>query len=331
MTVIIRVDANKSIGMGHLMRCFTLAKEFKRQGHHVSFACYELHENASKIIGDDFNIIHIGSLDSLEFMERTEPPSVIIVDHYELNIEWHHKIKEYGVPLVVVDDLANRKICADIILNQNVNAQPKMYQESSANLLLLGLDFTLLREEFVSPPQGINNEYGLLISMGGADGKNQTPRILRSLEELSFDQKVLVLIGATAKNKDEIIELSNSLKLKVDTKTNSREVAKDLLSSELCIGAGGISSYERVALAVPTMTICTADNQVPSTKTLAKLGVLAYAGIWDEITDRELLNKIKDFLKDKELHGHIATKSLQVLDKKGAKRSVEKIIHHVNS
>ena len=33
MNIAFRVDASKNIGIGHLMRCFALSEELKKQGH----------------------------------------------------------------------------------------------------------------------------------------------------------------------------------------------------------------------------------------------------------------------------------------------------------
>ena len=50
MNVVFRVDSSNEMGLGHLMRCLTLAGELKRQRHRVTFVCRELIGNLISLI-----------------------------------------------------------------------------------------------------------------------------------------------------------------------------------------------------------------------------------------------------------------------------------------
>jgi len=45
MRILIRTDASVSVGIGHVMRCLTLADQLRREGAQVVFVCNDLPGN----------------------------------------------------------------------------------------------------------------------------------------------------------------------------------------------------------------------------------------------------------------------------------------------
>ena len=62
MNVSFRVDSSNKIGIGHLMRCLTLADELSKQNHDVVFICRELTGNLITLINYLVLIFLISSL-----------------------------------------------------------------------------------------------------------------------------------------------------------------------------------------------------------------------------------------------------------------------------
>ena len=335
MKIFFRVDANNEIGMGHFMRCLTLAKEFQNDGHQVTFISFDLHEKARQLIPNKIELCEINNLHSFNFLPQKieHKNSLVIVDHYQIDVAWHQKAKERNLALLVIDDLANSDILADFILNQNINASAESYRKLvkfDKTHFLIGPSYALLRKEFSTSQKKMKKKYDLLISMGGADGKNQTPRILKILDKINYKNKILILIGATSQNLNEVERQVENLQLNCEIKVNSTEVANDMRQSALCIGAGGTSCYERASLSIPTLVLGTADNQIPSTMEFEKRGIISYAGQWDKINDSTFLSKISSFLNDLTLHEQLRINSKEIIDGKGARRSLEKIMEKLS-
>ena len=63
MKAVIYANGSSTIGLGHIMRTLTIAKELKNKGIIVEYVTDRSDENAVKLIKDNgFNIIHITSI-----------------------------------------------------------------------------------------------------------------------------------------------------------------------------------------------------------------------------------------------------------------------------
>ena len=158
----------------------------------------------------------------------TEPGEFdwVIVDHYSLDIDWEKKIieglsKSRKTKLLVIDDLANRKHQADILIDQNyfgARTEKRYERWLPENCRqLLGPTYALLGPEYalLHPLTEKRTEIKrVLIYFGGVDSENITARALQALmdPELS-DLAVDVVLGLQAPYRQEIEEIMAIRKL----------------------------------------------------------------------------------------------------------------------
>ena len=134
MFVVIRADASKHIGSGHIMRCLTLAKELRNLGAIVEFITRNHSENLNtQIIEQGFKLRLLPnhnklveqrtlseyeqwlgvsqSVDAEETIKALsgKQPDLLIVDHYALDYNWEKKLRKIIDKIMVIDDLANRR------------------------------------------------------------------------------------------------------------------------------------------------------------------------------------------------------------------------------
>ena len=116
--------------------------------------------------------------------------------------------------------------------------------------------------------------------MGGSDIHNITEKIIDIFEIYNkYNNKIIVdvIIGKSNKNYEKIkIKLKNvdSFNLYYDL-----EFIGDLLEkADLCIGAPGSTSYERVLMKVPCLSICIAENQKTVINKFIQSDVIKYLG-----------------------------------------------------
>lgn len=189
--VVFRLDAGTEYGLGHFSRCFALAQQLLEKQIEVSFYIYgnlNIHL-ANKLSYNAINIHQIDPLNSLAFLDDIKKSDVVVVDSYEVNEFALSNIKDRCSKLIVIDDFDKAYTEIDAVVNTSISSSkinaPRYRQ-------FLGIDYALLRKEFLVPPAQRQRE-GILISMGGSDPKNLTLEVLDVLFLLKVSEPIHVL------------------------------------------------------------------------------------------------------------------------------------------
>ncbi|MEK3719055.1 UDP-2,4-diacetamido-2,4,6-trideoxy-beta-L-altropyranose hydrolase [Paenibacillus sp. FSL H8-0034] len=282
-----RADASIQTGSGHVMRCLTLAKQCRAHGADVHFFCRQTVGNLfSFIVKEGFQLHSLPPLadnrietphEMLEYLANHTSPDWLIVDHYGIDYTWEAPIRKQIGNLFIIDDLANRKHDCTGLLDQNL--QPNMESRyidliPNGSKLFLGPSYALLREEFYKERVQLRNRTGpirrILISFGGSDPTGESRKALCALREWSNpDFQVDLIAGALNPDTEWLISQAQATAhIKVHRFTD--RMSSFMAQSDLAIGAGGSSTWERLYLGLPCAVIVVADNQLTMTEEAAK-------------------------------------------------------------
>lgn len=321
MKIAIRVDASSQIGSGHLMRCKTLADELRKRGAEILFICCERPGNLITLLRESGyatavlpapqsgDAINQGNDDSDAWPEMSQTidatqtlealgdaaPDWLIVDHYGLDIIWESLLRPRVGRIFVIDDLANRLHDCDILLDQNAHENPIGRYHGKippACTGLYGPRYALLREEFRTVKHQLKRRQQpikrILVTFGGADCTNETMKVLNVLEASIFSAVgVDVVIGIGHPGKNEIAALC-SRHACWHLHCGTKEMAGLMAGADIAVGAGGITTWERIYLGLPAFVKVTASNQAEALDYLARLGQVK---IWRDTGDlAELLS-----------------------------------------
>lgn len=156
--LIIRTDANLTIGTGHFMRCLAVAQIWRNNGGKTNFVMSNSSLEIEKRIKEEKLILDSissepGSRDdalTTAQIAQNNNSSWVVIDGYQFKGEYQKIIKNAGLNILFIDDYGHSEhYYADIVLNQNLYADEKIYNnKESYTKLLLGTKYTLLREEF---------------------------------------------------------------------------------------------------------------------------------------------------------------------------------------
>ena len=223
----------------------------------------------------------------------------LIVDHYAIDEDWQCKLKPYYNKLMVIDDLANRRHQCDVLIDANF---VKGYSQRYENLVktscaaLLGPDYCLISHEYNNPDLLLRESSGLvgrvLLYFGGVDQFNLSGLCLDvfSIDELKHIDLDIV-IGAMNQN-HESLSIAGVKRGKTTLHSSIPHLAKLINSADLALGAGGVTTWERMYLGLPSMIISIAENQVLGAETLSENKFATYLGFHTEITKKSLANAI---------------------------------------
>jgi spore coat polysaccharide biosynthesis predicted glycosyltransferase SpsG len=140
---------------------------------------------------------------------------------------------------------------------------------------LLGTDYLLLREEFRNLPEMEVRDkvHNILVTVGGYDMRNLTPKIIKALSELDLDEindqyldkknlHIDVVIGPSFDNIKEIVKAVQKSKLDISLNFNVKKMSKLMIKSDIAISSGGSTLYELAVTKTPALVLLQAENQV---------------------------------------------------------------------
>lgn len=344
----IRADGSTNIGMGHIMRCLSMAKGFRNVGTNVYFL--SRHEQGiSRIQQDGFEVIKMPyrksrSLEGFsygDFSELEEDAKeiinsiktfnldVLVVDSYNVTKEFFLELKPH-VKLCYVDDVNKFVYPVDVLINGNITGTTLNYTKySDDELMLLGLKYNLIRDEFKGLPERIINRdvREIMITTGGSDPFNLSLRlagIILSDEEFK-NIGINIVVGSGFTDVDNLRELCQKNK-NVVLHENVSKMSEIMLRSDISISAGGSTLYELCACGTPTLGIVIADNQREVVDVLSAEGYITSLGRHSELSDREVLGSLKLLCKDYDRRAFVSRKIQKLVDGEGVRRVVEEIM-----
>ncbi len=320
MKAVFRVDASAQLGVGHLVRCLTLARQLQAGGADITFACAPLPSGLVEAIGmHGFDLVAPETLHSSRW-------DWVVVDHYDIGREREAELRRATDRLMVIDDLADRRHDCDVLLDQNFHQDMAARYDSLVEpdcLTLLGPTYALLRDEFATARRLATRRRELrrvLISFGGSDPTNETQKAVEALccRDLG-DLEVDVVVGG-ANPRAAAIAAQGAAREATTVHPPTERMHELMLRADLAIGAAGSTSLERCCLGLPTVAITVADNQVDIAGSLAMAGYHRYLGSSAEVTVSDIADELRRIRADFTTIAEMGARGMDLVDGLGAKR-----------
>jgi len=326
LKVFILTEGGKNIGFGHITRCTALYQAFEEKGIIPKFIV-----NGDESVLDllkDLNYRLLNWIDKKEeLFDLVKGVDVAIIDSYLADKDIYKTISEYVKISVYLDDNKRLDYPKGIVVNGAIYAQELKYPAKKGLTYLLGSKYMPLRKEFWDVPEKEikENIESVMITFGGDDMRNMTPKVLRLLQNNFPDLIKNVVIGKGFKNICEVEELK-------DNKTNliyypdAEKIKNVMLESDIAISAAGQTTYELARVGIPTIAISIAKNQLDNVKGWEKTGFIEYAGWW---SDKDILNNIYNCLEkisSFQIRKEKNKKGILYIDGEGGSRIVESIL-----
>lgn len=308
MIVLIRVDASAVIGSGHVMRCLNLADRFRSAEISVVFACRNYPNNMIQLVRDrGYGCLQLEFANQDEYIsqkisddytkwlwvsqeqdaddtikvlvENKVKPDLLVVDHYGLGVEWEKFLRLFVRKIMVIDDIAREHEC-DYLLDQNyytdVN-QRYLDKVPSHCKLFLGPEYFLFSEQMLEQAKHVRKRTELkkiFVFFGGADPKNYTLQVLQ-LAPIFLQLEFHVVVGVNNPNYLEVAQFCKQQDNCI-LHYNIDYMPRLINECDLGICAGGVNTWERILLRLPSIVYAVAENQVEICSVLNQIGLIIF-------------------------------------------------------
>jgi UDP-2,4-diacetamido-2,4,6-trideoxy-beta-L-altropyranose hydrolase len=329
--LLIRADASVAIGTGHVMRCLALAQAWQDAGGTASFAVTELPDALQpRLSSNGFSPLRMETIpggveDALATIAQARQLNAewIVVDGDHFHNDFLDHVRSSGFRVLLLDDFADRQTFpADLIVNPNLGADEELYRKRGSKApVLTGPRYALLRREFQTPCERRFGEKGnrVLITLGGSDPEELTPRIVTALAGCP-DLQLTVVAGAGYSSVNELRELSApNFKVVFDVQT----MAELMSNMDLAIIAAGGTLWELLSVGCAVLSYARNTVQRRVVRSLAKDGVVVDVGDTFSFDAASMVSEVKRLADSCPARERMAALGRALVDGLGAARVVE--------
>lgn len=288
--IFIRADANHSIGMGHIMRCLSIADAFTMVNEtKISFVLAD--DNAYQLIcGRGYSAVVLNTdytnMESELCRWPETEPELIVVDSYYVTKAYLQKLRNRTEKLIYIDDLASFAYPVDILINYNIYAPYINYHDIyisnklSEPFLILGARYAPLRRMFrnIQKKQQPETVHNILFSTGGADELHLNLALIHHLLKTGTKGRCFhFLLGAMNTDKELFRSISKGNE-DIVLHDNVIDMENLISSCDLVVSAAGSTLYEVCACGIPMIVYSIANNQKKGMEAFEKLGLAINVG-----------------------------------------------------
>ena len=340
----IRADGNNQIGIGHVMRCLTIADALKEIGEDVIFftadhSCEEMITErgfACRVLETPFDDME-SEPELLQTVMEKAKVDRLLIDSYYVTEEYLNRLREC-VATIYLDDVDSFPYLVDLLVNYNVfakaldypygveyteNAKRSSVVKEDITQVLAGPKYAPVRKEFAECRAGINDNVSeILITLGGSDAHNLSYKISKALLKAT-DACLNVVCGPFNLHKQALYELSAN-EPRMTVYENVKDMWNLMGKCDLAVSAAGSTMCELAVEGVPTVTFSFVENQRRIAETFgekeAAVSVGHYETKEEDIFLQSLADEVKSLMASRDKRENLVRNASEIVDGLGAMR-----------
>jgi UDP-2,4-diacetamido-2,4,6-trideoxy-beta-L-altropyranose hydrolase len=272
LRVTFRVAASGAVGAGHVARCTAVADALRALGAAVRWVCDPVTvpflaergvpEPDILPLRDSATQGHTGEHPAGSSSQRADAAETLaagradwhVVDSYAFDAAWHEAVRSSGAHVAVFDDLTDRRIAADLVIN--AAAGPGTYRDLVPGAReACGLSYGIIGDPGRPAAAGPGS---LLIAFGASDAANLTGQTVDAIARGGLrSMPVVVQLGRAAARRADVERQLSALPQAAMAPPGPTSPG----SPTLAVGAAGVGLLERMHAGVPSVVVAIADNQ----------------------------------------------------------------------
>ena len=318
--IMFRTVGKRSVGMGHVYRCLTLA--YKLTGHEVVFAASSDSDiGIEKIEESNFEVIKIMDDKHFEQVLTEEKPDILVNDILDTTREYMQMVTGHVKRVINFEDVGSGAKYADAVINALYEKGEKLHNE------YYGSRYFCIRDEFLEehPKEFCEKAEDILILFGGADPSDLTGRlygICKKLHEAKPDVRFHFLLGFAYPNADNIVtsEADNIYVYK-----DVKRVSSYMSRMDLAITSQGRTVYELASMGVPAIVLAQNEREAKHVFAGIQNGFINL-GIGSEADDATVVSTIEWLMSTPNVRREMRRLQLQKDFSKGHERVIRLIL-----
>ncbi len=332
----IRLDVGRTIGLGHLMRCSSLADSLSKLGDiKIYFICrnkvniklnYEIIYVEKEYLKDGNNYVFpsiFDEMDEIKSIIQKYQISCVIIDHYGAGDDYFKELRKSVKTIICVDDSLERDIPVDAIINGNIYGKSADY--GRIPLKLVGGQYTLLRKEFQEVSEKVieKEAENIYITSGGADPLKFCKTMLDIIMKISGKKenlKVHVIAGNDFED-DYISDLKKQGAV-LHKNANMYQCMND---ADLFITSAGSTLYELAVSGVPSVSFVLAQDQKLVAEYMWKAGTSIAGGKFSERNEEKISDVIESLIIDYETRKRLSEIGQKTISATGADNAAREL------
>ena len=338
-TAIFRADTGPHRGIGHFIRCLSLASSWVEKGgkaHIVGKFNDSLAKRARKL-----NVIPIkydkkqGStrdLIELKNICNTFNGVWTCLDGYDFGPDFVSSLRSpKSRVLQFADGPIWKAYCPDILVDQNLRSETLKYPTQDKTRVLLGPSYVCIDSSFKKQSIEIlplrNSVKHVLVTMGGSDQKNRTKLVLESIMNIKEFNEITVVTGPNFKHFKSLDDLK-TVDSRVSLINNSSNMRLLFENSDMIISSAGITSYEISIVGRPMILIAIVKNQIRNANAFQAEGMSYSISTDDLVTRNNITELVKNLACNKLKRSSMVRFMRNKLDVHGADRVVINMLEY---
>lgn len=333
--LLVRADASPRIGTGHVMRCMALGQAWQDRGGEVVFVMSLVPPGVeARLRAENMRVVlnnhPAGSEgDALFALELAEVlrASWIAVDGYQFDSSYQKTISGSGRKVLWIDDFGCAPpYCADLILNQNIAPDEKLYLDRSPETrILLGTRYAPLRREF-GAWHGKKREPGecaekILVTLGGSDPDNATLKVVEGISRIRSSRiHARVVVGAVNSNVNDLCRACDQSFVRIEPIIHDANMPELMAWADVAVSAGGTTCWEMAFMGLPNLIVVLADNQCALAEHLCSHGASINLGWHESISAQSIAHALNVLLGSRDVRTSMSEAGRMLVDGEGADR-----------
>jgi spore coat polysaccharide biosynthesis protein SpsF len=332
-SVFFRVDGGRSIGMGHVVRCLSLAGVLRNMhGCQVAFCMNQDEVGISRVQTLGWPVLPVG-LGDFGNEARGDALVVDLAGGVPAEIVLSLREKHPRTLIVLMDGACTGRLEADLVVSPLERLPEAASWVGFRGQRYEGPSYAILDPVFAHVPRRsttANNVRRVLVTMGGSDPHQLTLQALRALDEMPDVFETTVALGPAFLH-------DSALRSWLATARRQYEIRREdclrdlMVASDLAVVSFGTTVYEMAAVGLPAVALAISEDHAQAAEIFARDGTLVTLGLFSSLTAKKLQGAVRELINDSARRLSMAQWGQDLVDGRGAERVAELLLLRIQN